>query len=136
MESVSPRFADEAVQDFVETVSERILPPDIILRIIVLSQGALWKHRARASPRSSRRPTARSESTSWAVLVESQIALHIIALHKALIDVGITELAEAGQEDDLAQRITATFRRTLPALRVASRWLVENIQYVLQMRSL
>jgi hypothetical protein len=45
------------------------------------------------------------------------------------------ELAEPPPTDaatnDLAQRITATFRRTLPALRIASKWLKANFKYVL-----
>ncbi|KAH6903162.1 hypothetical protein BKA70DRAFT_1373991 [Coprinopsis sp. MPI-PUGE-AT-0042] len=34
-------------------------------------------------------------------------------------------------DNDLAQRITAIFRRTLPALRIASKWLRANVGYVM-----
>ena len=41
---------------------------------------------------------------------------------------------EAGAElkDDLAQRITATFRRTLPALRMSGKWIRGNLRYLSQ----
>ncbi len=65
--------------------------------------------------------------------MESRIAGHVLALHRALLQSGITELDEAAKivEEDLAMRITATFRRTLPALRIASKWLRVNLEYVL-----
>ena len=46
------------------------------------------------------------------------------------------QIAEVPPEDavehDLAQSITAAFRRTLPALRIASKWLRANLRYVSQ----
>lgn len=112
-------------------VSERVLPIDLIMRVVTVAQGALWKHRTFRL--SSVGANGRSRSAGPQLLVtESQIATHVMALHRTLLTVGIHELKEAPQEDDLAQRITATFRRTLPALRIASKWLRANLSYVLQ----
>jgi protein SMG7 len=58
---------------------------------------------------------------------------HLLDLHGALLEVGEDELRDLppiDSIDDLAQRITATFRRTLPALRIASKWLRANFKYV------
>lgn len=105
----------------------------------MVSQGALFKHRTcRSSSAGVNGKQARSTSrllpTESRVSTESRIATHIIALYKTLLVVGINELNEALQEDDLAQRITATFRRTLPALRISSKWLRANLTYVLRSR--
>jgi hypothetical protein len=60
--------------------------------------------------------------------VESQILKHVPAIHQSLLEIGANKL-------DLAQRITAAFRRTLPALRVASKWLLANLKYVAPVES-
>lgn len=50
------------------------------------------------------------------------------------MDVGVSEMSESGSEadPDLAQRITAVFRRMLPTLRIASKWLRGNLAYIQQ----
>jgi len=119
MDSVAPKHDETVVKEFSELVSDRVLEIDTISKVIMAAQGALWKHR--------------KVGASASVSMESRIASHVIALHRALLQSGITELDEAAKivEEDLAMRITATFRRTLPALRVASKWLRANIDYVL-----
>ncbi|KIJ59869.1 hypothetical protein HYDPIDRAFT_32746 [Hydnomerulius pinastri MD-312] len=124
--------ADDVAKDFKDLVSERILPIDTVSRVVVLSEGALWKHRMirDTSPPSNRR----SGGLPAPIEVESQILTHVITIHRVLLEIGAGELAvppEDAAENDLAQRITAPFRRTLPALRIASKWLVANVQYVL-----
>ncbi|KAF8553487.1 hypothetical protein OG21DRAFT_1414234 [Imleria badia] len=124
--------ADDVAKDFQGLVSERILPIETVSKVVVLSQGALWKHRMirDTSPPSNRRSSGLPDSSA----IESQILTHVIAIHRVLLEIGAAELAvppEDAAENDLAQRITAPFRRTLPALRIASKWLVANIKYVL-----
>lgn len=124
--------ADVVAKDFQGLVSERILPIETVSKVVVLSQGALWKHRMirDTSPPSNRRSSGLPNSS----VIESQILTHVIAIHRVLLEIGAAELAvppEDAAENDLAQRITAPFRRTLPALRIASKWLVANIKYVL-----
>lgn len=119
MDSIAPKHDETVVKEFSELVSDRVLSIDAISKVIIAAQGALWKHR--------------KVSASASVSMESRIASHILALHRALLRSGIMELDEAAKivEEDLAMRITATFRRTLPALRIASKWLRVNLDYVL-----
>ncbi|TFK25411.1 hypothetical protein FA15DRAFT_703678 [Coprinopsis marcescibilis] len=125
-------------QDFRELVSERLLPPDTICNVLIMSQGGLWKHRMlRDTPISGRRqegqgqisPEAPSAGAEWRIL------RHLMDMHYALLDVGREELKDVASADkatgDLAQRISAVFRRTLNALRIASKWLRANFNYVM-----
>ncbi|KAI9513460.1 hypothetical protein F5148DRAFT_948581, partial [Russula earlei] len=119
MNSLAPNHDESVVKEFSELVSDRILSIDTITKVVIAAQGALWKQR--------------KVSTSTSISMESRIASHVLALHRALLQNGITQLDEAAKivEEDLAMRITATFRRTLPALRIASKWLRMNLEYVL-----
>ncbi|EAU83974.2 hypothetical protein CC1G_09856 [Coprinopsis cinerea okayama7 len=117
-------------QDFYELVAERHLPIDMISHAIVLSQGALWKHKMiRDGRRQEARPVEPSVTTEWRIL------RHLMDMHFALLEVGRDQLKDLPSMDkvdnDLAQRITAIFRRTLPALRIASKWLRANFAYVM-----
>jgi protein SMG7 len=123
--------AADVVKDFAALVSERVLPIDTVTKVIVLSEGALWKHRMirDTSPPSNRRSGGIPDPAT----VESQILKHVLAIHQSLLKIGADELnlpPEDAAENDLAQCITAAFRRTLPALRVASKWLLANLKYV------
>jgi len=119
MDSTLLKHDERVVKEFSELVSDRALSIDTITKVVIAAQGALWKQR--------------KASTSANVSMESRIASHVLALHRALLQSGITELDEASKivEEDLAMRITATFRRTLPALRISSKWLRVNLDYVL-----
>ena len=119
MDSIAPKHDETVIKEFSELVSNRALPIDIITKVVITAQGALWKQR--------------KVGASASVTMESRIVSHILALYRALLQCGITELDEAAKivEEDLAMRITATFRRTLPALRIASKWLRVNVEYVL-----
>lgn len=120
MDSILPKHDESVVKEFSELVSDRALSIDTITKVVIAAHGALWKQR--------------KASSSVNVSMESRIASHILALHRALLQSGIAELDEASKivEEDLAMRITATFRRTLPALRIASKWLRVNLDYVLR----
>ena len=119
MDSTLPKHGESVVKEFSELVSDRALSIDTITKVVIAAHGALWKQR--------------KASNSVNVSMESRIASHVLALHRVLLQSGITELDEASKivEEDLAMRITATFRRTLPALRIASKWLRVNLDYVL-----
>lgn len=129
MESTSPKHAEGVLKDFATLVSERVLPTDTISKVIVLAEGALWKHHTIRDPIS---PVAASSP----ITIESHIATHVLGLYRVLLEIGLVELAESPPQDaaenDLAQQITATFRRMLPALRIAGKWLRANFKYVLQ----
>ena len=115
-------------------MTDRVLPLDIILKTIVLAQGALWKHRMFRT--TSANGHKKGPSPALSAAVENSIASHLLLMHRMLLEVGIMQMNEAPPEDvgehDLAQRITAAFRRTLPALRIASKWIRANLRYVSQ----
>ncbi|EKM56730.1 uncharacterized protein PHACADRAFT_254023 [Phanerochaete carnosa HHB-10118-sp] len=123
-------MGEKGIEDFASLVADRILPIEMISKIIVLAEGALWKHRM------VRRPSNAERRPSSLAVTESNIVTHLLATHRVLLENGSVELAEAPPEDaeegDLAQRITATFRRTLPALRMAGKWLRSNTRYLSQ----
>ncbi|KAI0342447.1 hypothetical protein BDW22DRAFT_1429283 [Trametopsis cervina] len=125
-------MGEKVVKDFAGLVADRILPIDMISKVVILVQGALWKHRMLRRPASGEKRSARLTTT------ESQIVTHLVATHRVLLQNGSVELTEAPPEDaaehDLAQRITATFRRTLPALRMSGKWLRSNTRYLSQGR--
>lgn len=125
-------MAEKVIADFAGLVADRILPIDMISKVIILLQGALWKHRMLRRPAGGERRSTRPSTA------ESQIVTHLIATHRVLLHNGSVELTDSPPEDgaeyDLAQRITATFRRTLPALRMAGKWLRSNTRYISQGR--
>lgn len=101
------------------------MPTDVILKVVVLAEGALWKKRMIRDRH--QRPSKASGVADAIPMVQ-----HLLHIYRVLLDVGIAELGEVhitgSSEDDLAQGITATFRRTLPALRVAGKWLRANLK--------
>jgi hypothetical protein len=139
MNSISPKHSEKVYSDFYSLVSDRHLPIDMISSSIVLSQGALWKHRMIRDNTSTLHHTRDDSSPTvpdgTPTIVEWAILDHLLDLHCVLLEVGKDELKDLppmDSIDDLAQRITATFRRTLPALRIASKWLRANFKYVVQ----
>lgn len=133
MDSISPKHGEELLKDFSSLVSERQLPDDTITETLIVAQSALWKHRMIRDHHNGSNKRSNASSVS-ALDTESRIATHILALHRALLDIGIREIAEVSIEEtsDLAQRITAPFRRTLPALRISGKWLRANFKYLTQ----
>ncbi|KAF9484119.1 hypothetical protein BDN70DRAFT_850450 [Pholiota conissans] len=135
MKAVAPKHNEKVAHEFYELVAERHLPIDMISNIIILSQGALWKHRMIRDTSASRNNHHVPPPPGTSILIEWGLLSHIMDLHLDLLEVGKDELKDPptmDDIDDLAQRISATFRRTLPALRIASKWLRANYKYVLQ----
>ena len=133
-DAISPNLAQKLAEDLKSLVTERVLPQDIILKTVVLGQGALWKHRMfRNAPVNGHK---KGPPPAQSAMIESTIVGHLLLMHRTLLEVGIAQIAEGTPEDagefDLAQRITAAFRRTLPALRIANKWLRANLRYITQ----
>ncbi|KAL0945768.1 hypothetical protein HGRIS_012057 [Hohenbuehelia grisea] len=141
MDTLAPGQARMVADEFRTLVSDRILSPEVISRLVVLSEGALWKHRMlRDSNVSSKKPDTASQASSASssssnTAMEARIFTHLLSVHQVLLEVGLIESAEPpptdAAEGDLAQHITAVFRRTLPALRIAGKWLRANFPYVI-----
>ncbi|EDR10621.1 uncharacterized protein LACBIDRAFT_293638 [Laccaria bicolor S238N-H82] len=139
MDSISKKHDKVVFNDFQSLVAQRHLPTDMISSAIVLSQGALWKLRmVHDTPSHNRKQETRPPPAGTFVVLEWRILNHLLDLHCALLEVGKDELKDLPPMDavdnDLAQRISATFRRMLPALRIASKWLQANFKYVMQDR--
>ncbi|KAJ7594373.1 hypothetical protein C8J56DRAFT_745711, partial [Mycena floridula] len=135
---VARKLMKSTNDEFFDLVSYRHMPEDLISSFIVLSQSALWKHLMIQDPPGSRKKGSSDSAQTIlsASVIEARIFEYILALHTSLLEVGIDQLKEPppvdAAENDLAQRITAVFRRTLPALRIASKWLLANYDYVMR----
>lgn len=135
MDRLAPQHASHTVSAFADLVAGRNLPIDTITKVFILAQGALWNHRTvRRSGGHGRRTSTSPAPPSVDLAVEYRILEHILALHRILLEQGIAELDESAKiaeaENELAMRLTATFRRTLPALRIAGKWLRANVDYL------
>jgi len=120
----SEELCKSSVSMFHDLVASRLLQPEAISKVVILGLGALWKHGMVRSPDAERRKPSSPR-------VEAQISGHLLAVLCSLLEVGLQELADdpAGDTDDIAQEITATFRRTLPALRMVNKWLRANYRF-------
>lgn len=132
MDSICRKLDQLVHHDFNLLVSHRHLLPDTISQIIVLSESAFCTHRM------IRPKTDRQLPANTSVLLDWRIIRHIFDLHSTLLNVGRAELAVPppsdvnGGENGLALKITAVFRRTLPGLRIASKWLLANYRTLMQ----
>ncbi|EJD05322.1 uncharacterized protein FOMMEDRAFT_138831 [Fomitiporia mediterranea MF3/22] len=110
------------IAKFRSLISEPALPANVVSDIVVLAFSALWKIRMIRDKniRANRR------------VIEPLIATHILSLSRALFDTSRVQLSvkieDVLDSGDLAQQITAIFRRVLPAIRIASKWLLTNAQ--------
>lgn len=138
------KYARIVNSEFYRLLQRRLLPIEVINKVIIIALGALWKICM------IRDPNVKKDAKRDA-LIQSLMASHVLDLFRTLVQVGSTQLAERPEESvhdptpldkegskvnvDLAQRITATFRRTLPALRISSKWLVTNFSYITSSRT-
>ncbi|KAF8647537.1 hypothetical protein AX16_006644 [Volvariella volvacea WC 439] len=130
METLSPRHRQAAYQDFRFLLSKCQLPMDSIINSVIMSQSALYRFRMFRDSPSSQSPAISPENVT---LIENEMFLHILDLHRALLEVGRQELGQPIAVDDgadLAQRISATFRRAIPSLRIAGKWLRANYKFI------
>ncbi|KAJ3992713.1 hypothetical protein F5050DRAFT_868392 [Lentinula boryana] len=131
--SLMTQKASNIFEQFYNLVSERHLPEDFITQLVILTQGALWRIRMHQDPsiKSDNKLKLRSGSPFLPV-VEARIFTHLLSLYRALFEVGIENLKEPPPvESDLASRLIVEFRRTLPATRLAGKWLIANYKYVM-----
>ncbi len=128
---MTKRESNGIYQEFKALLSERHLPEEFIPQILVTSQGALYTHRMLSAP-----VNKKSKDTSPTLdpsIVETRILNHLLLLHRALLEVGLQEIGSVDTVDmDLAQRITAPFRRTLGALRMSMKWVRANMKYMIE----
>lgn len=120
----SDELCKSSISLFHDLIAGLLLHSEVISKIVILGLGALWKYRMLRSPGAKRRPRSNPR-------VEAQISGHLLAVLRSLLEVGLQELADdpAGDTDDIAQKISATLRRMLPALRMANKWLRTNYRF-------
>ncbi|KIK68311.1 hypothetical protein GYMLUDRAFT_154330 [Collybiopsis luxurians FD-317 M1] len=132
-------LARQIASIFYRLVSDRYLPEDFINQLVTLAQGALWKFRMHQEFSSdtndkSKPPPELSSTVLPPKVVEARLFTHLLSLYSVLLEVGIDKLKELppmDSEQDLAQRLIVEFRRTLPAMRIAGKWLRANYKYVM-----
>lgn len=144
---------------FGSLAARRLLPAATLVQVLVLSLGALWKVRMfrdgdsrkgkdRAPKDRGRGERGGKEKEDADLSTEACIVAHILALCTVLLEIGTREIQEGIREagdtsmdvdmdggavipsEKLAQRITGTFRRMLPALRIATKWIKANVEYM------
>lgn len=115
------KLATSIVSEFTSLVSDRELPSGMICDTLMLTIGALWKIRM------IRDGQVRSDRK----VIEPLMASHILNLIRSMLKVSKKQLEEKPEDEtDLAQKITAAFRRLLPALRIGSKWLRSNCGFL------
>ncbi|KAL5497945.1 LCB2 [Sanghuangporus vaninii] len=109
---------------FRSLIAEPALPANTVSEVIVMAFSALWKIRM------IRDKNTRANRT----VIEPLIATHILSLLRALFDAARVQLSvkieDLQDKGDLGQQITRVFRRILPAIRIASKWLRTNANYL------
>ena len=130
---------------FTIAIEQRLLSSEVIVKIVVTALCALWNARMFRSPdkKTSERKSASSKSPTPASLavVEPFLLLHVLSLYRTLLLVGGAETAElvesnvssqidTSTDDTLALNISAVLRRTLPALRILSKWVSGQLDYI------
>ncbi|BGP48383.1 hypothetical protein JCM10450v2_004256 [Rhodotorula kratochvilovae] len=141
------------LQDLFRTVlTDRIFTSDVVARIVVTSLSALWD--ARMSRSASQASLARTKTGSTAALastpapesaasrvnLEPEALVHLLSLFTTLLTVSTTETIDLytsnsaslapGAAPNPAQNISAVLRRALPALRILTKWLVAQLEYI------
>ncbi|KAL5478360.1 hypothetical protein ACEPAI_2544 [Sanghuangporus weigelae] len=109
---------------FRSLIAEPALPANTVSEVIVMAFSALWKIRM-----------IRDKNTrANQAVIEPLIATHILSLLRALFDAARVQLSvkieDLQDKGDLGQQITRVFRRILPAIRIASKWLRTNANYL------
>ncbi|KAG8713267.1 hypothetical protein FRC08_013477 [Ceratobasidium sp. 394] len=139
------RHAHNVLASFASLTARRLLPAATLVHVFVLALGALWKVRMFRDGATKEKGKAKEDAkTEGEASPEARIVAHILALCTILLELGTKEIEEGVREagevasgsdenslsERLAQQITGTFRRTLPALRIASKWIKSNVEYI------
>ena len=142
------------------SVEQRLLSSDTIVKTIVTTLCALYDARlyrtsGSCSPHSclarkltrnsgSKKSSSKSIDTTptTQINLEPHHIIHVLSLYRILLAVGATETdelyesnltaspLEGGEPRPLATNISAVLRRTLPAIRILSKWIMGQLEYI------
>lgn len=137
LQTVSTRV-DELLKPCVE---QRLLTSETLVKIIVTALCSLWNARMfrsgtndGAAAASSKRAPPPAPAKDMPNL-EPEIVMHVLSLFRTLLDVAAAETTEpvdsvANGDEDMSLRISAVLRRMLPPLRIFSKWLMGQLDYI------
>ncbi|KDE02584.1 hypothetical protein MVLG_06867 [Microbotryum lychnidis-dioicae p1A1 Lamole] len=147
-------LSSKVESSFQQAITSLELSPDTIIKIVVTGLCSLWDarvHRSSSNPRKT--PSKRSaeagsnanSAPSVNINLEPHILLHVLSMYTILLRICTNETAEAYLADttkqapkpglNLAQNISAVVRRALPVLRVLSKWLSGQLDYIHRVES-
>jgi hypothetical protein len=140
-----PTLAQHCHQMLASLLTDKALAADTIVQIVVTAISSLWTRRL------WRGGATKVDGASLAnVNAEQQILFHLMGVMTVLVQVAYAETKDAlemanrdapdessGSDPlfNMARNITAAFRRILPALRIASKWLKSHVDYVQRSKS-
>jgi protein SMG7 len=129
--------SDYVLERFSKLLAERLLPIGLIVKIYVAALGALWTlrmfRRGSKATKESTSDNKEAKERSEPNQMEAVVLTHVIRLHLALVRIAHPQLEEEAVKaptGPAAERITAILRRSLQNLRVASKWLRANLEYL------
>lgn len=145
-------------QTFQAAVADRILPTDVIVRILVTSIAASWTARlwrksdtngsSKIEASEAQADNLRDDAQSLALNVELQLLDHVLSTAQALFDIATAQSRIALENASLppsgpahkaaardgqspaAKNLTPVMRRVLPAMRIASKWIKSHLDYI------
>ncbi|OAV88140.1 hypothetical protein PTTG_01115 [Puccinia triticina 1-1 BBBD Race 1] len=121
-------------REFANHLKDRLLPPELILKMIAICMAAAWYARVDAGsasthPRNGDHIDSRSRPASHSYTTEVNAIVHFLQFSAALLTVAKDELSsidESTAHADLSQSIPAVLRRILPAMRIISKWVLSG----------
>lgn len=133
-----PKTSAKASERLDELLAERRLPSEIIVKLTAIAIGAHWHIRASSSLTATNNGSAEDLVSSRRAGEEAALGFALSTLG-TLLDVAAREVESVNTESavadddeslELHSHITAVLRRILPALRIASKWLKLNLDYM------
>ncbi|PLW55853.1 hypothetical protein PCANC_02196 [Puccinia coronata f. sp. avenae] len=133
----SDPFADGHTKlccQFTNHLKDRLLPPELILRMVATCMGAVWYARVcvgttATRPRNSDHSDSRAHPTAHLCTTEVNATVLFLLFSAALLSVAKDELASIdglSSQGDLSQNMPAVLRRILPAMRIISKWVLSG----------
>lgn len=120
--------------EFASHLKDRLLPPELILRMAAICMAAVWYARicvgtAVTRSRNGDHADSRAHPVARSYTTEVNATVHFLQFSAALLSVAKDELVsidDSSFQGDLSQKIPAVLRRILPAMRIISKWVLSG----------